>query len=126
MRRWWFWRFVLWVRPGVALALSWSMIAVEAVLQASNSYLLSNSSAFNFFIAAVAGVGAMRAILYGQAKGDWPSQGRGRLSTADDVLLYLAGLVQTTIGRQWLKSNCRSPYIVVFGFVAPLCAVNER
>ena len=42
-------------KPGIAVALAWSMIALESVLQQSNQFLVSNSSVVNFFIAGIDG-----------------------------------------------------------------------
>ena len=52
--------------PGIAVALAWSMIALESVLQQSNQFLVSNSSVVNFFIAGLVGLAIGWGIIRGK------------------------------------------------------------
>ena len=111
--------------PGIAATLVWSMIVLESVVQQGNSFLLENATFMNFGIAAVAGGAAVWAILNRKyRKTHIPAQ----------VLIYAALILMCALSYFWSKSpddtlaqlTKNLPYIIAFGFLAPMCVFDEK
>ena len=112
-------------KPGIAVALAWSMIALESVLQQSNQFLVSNSSVINFFIAGLVGA----AIGWGIIRGKYRN-----LRIPKQLWLYLILIAYCTISYFWSQSQVDTydrlklqlPYIITFCLLAPMCLTNAK
>jgi O-antigen ligase len=111
-------------RPGIAVALGWSMIALESVVQQGNSFLLRNATFMNYAIAALIAVAAAFAIL----------KNKFRVRIPLPAILYAAMLGVTSISYFWSESPSDTyanlmknlPYVFTFGFLIPICACDEK
>jgi len=112
-------------KPGIAVALAWSMIALESVLQQSNQFLVSNSSVVNFFIAGLVGVTIGWGIIRGKYR---------KLKIPKQLWLYLILISYCAISYFWSQSptdtfdriKLQLPYIITFCLLAPLCLINAK
>lgn len=112
-------------RPGIAAPLVWSMIVVESVVQQGNRFLLENASFMNYALAAVAAYAAGWAILNHKYKG---------IRIPTQVWLYAAIILLCSLSYFWSISPDHTvehlvknlPYIVAFGFLAPMCIFDEK
>jgi len=112
-------------KPGIAVALAWSMIALESVLQQSNQFLVSNSSVVNFFIAGLVGVTIGWGIIRGKYR---------KLKIPKQLWLYLILITYCAISYFWSQSptdtfdriKLQLPYIITFCLLAPLCLINAK
>ena len=112
-------------QPGIAAALVWSMVVLESVVQQGSSFLIQNAKLMNFAVGGAAAVAALFAIL-----------GKRYRGVAIPRQVWLYGLLMgfcllsvvwsvspdTTIARR----NVALPYIVAFGFLAPMCVFSEK
>jgi O-antigen ligase len=110
--------------PGIAAGLVWSMIAMESVVQAGNSFLLNHSSLMNIVIASL----AASTVAYSAIK---------RRISADNLpkhfYRYTALILWCVMTALWsenfgisvfhLKKNL--PYIAAFAILAPMCVYND-
>jgi hypothetical protein len=112
-------------KPGIAIALAWSMIALESVLQQSNQFLVSNSSFVNFFIAGLVGVTIGWGIIRGKYR---------KLRIPIQFWLYLILITYCAISYFWSQSpidtydrfKLQLPYIITFCLLAPMCLINAK
>jgi hypothetical protein len=112
-------------RPGIGLGICWSMLAFEAVMQQSNSGLLSNSTLTNFLIAGVAALGAIAAVSKGHFK---------KVKIPSQLVFYLLLLGFCGLSLLWTidielsvgRFRKAIPYIIVFAIVAPMSAMIPR
>ena len=110
---------------GYALAICWSMLTLESVLQQGNSFLIQNSSFVNIGIAGLTGVAAIWVILNQRLK-----QTKVPLS----LILYCSLLLVAYVSTLWsldprsagVEINKAAPYIAVYCIFAPLCAFDEK
>ena len=112
-------------KPGIALAICWSMLSLEAVLQQGNSFLIQRSSLINVAIGGLTFVAALWAILKRRVKLN---------QIPNSLFWYIALLGYAGISIIWSMSpesaepqiKAALPYIITFGFIAPLCACSEK
>ena len=112
-------------KPGIAVALAWSMIALESVLQQSNQFLVSNSSVVNFFIAGLVGLTIGWGIIRGKYR---------KLRTPKQLWLYLILITYCAVSYFWSQSpidtidkiKLHLPYIITFCLLVPLCLINAK
>lgn len=124
-----FWLVVLalmvYVRPGIATTLVWSMITLESVLQQGNDFLLNNSTLINYLIAGIAAMAAFWALISGKYR---------KVTIPVQLWLYLSLIGLASLSYMWsispddtfaqLQKNL--PYIIAFGFLAPMCVFDEK
>jgi hypothetical protein len=112
-------------KPGIAVALAWSMIALESVLQQSNQFLVSNSSVINFFIAGLVGATIGWGIIRGKYR---------NLRIPKQLWLYLILIAYCMVSYFWSQSptdtydriKLQLPYIITFCLLAPMCLINAK
>ena len=112
-------------KPGITVALAWSMVALESVLQQDNEFLVYNSSAINFFIAGLVGV----TIGWGGIRGKYRN-----LRIPKQLWLYLILIAYCTVSYFWSQSQVDTydqlklqlPYIITFCLLAPMCLTNAK
>ena len=112
-------------KPGIAVALAWSMIALESVLQQSNQFLVSNSSVVNFFIAGLVGLTIGWGIIRGKYR---------KLRIPKQLWLYLILITYCAVSYFWSQSpidtidkiKLHLPYIITFCLLVPLCLINAK
>ena len=111
-------------RPGYALAVCWSMLALESVLQQGNRFLLQRSSFVNIAVAALAGLAATWIILNGRLKSV-------RIPT--NLILYAGLMALAGMSIIWsldpaysrIEINRALPYVITLCVIMPLCGHNE-
>ncbi len=112
-------------KPGIAIALAWSMIALESVLQQSNQFLVSNSSFINFFVAGLVGITIVWGIIRGKYR---------KLKIPIQCWLYLVLITYCAVSYFWSQSpidtydrlKLQLPYIITFCLLAPMCLINAK
>ena len=111
--------------PGIAAALVWSMVVLESVVQQGNSFLLQNARFMNFLVGGVAAVAAVWAILNRRYQ---------NVQIPKQVWIYAALMGFCFVSIVWSVSpdhtverrNSALPYILAFGFLAPMCIFDEK
>jgi hypothetical protein len=112
-------------KPGIALALCWSMLALESVLQRGNSLLISRSWLVNVGVAAIVCFAAYASV----------RERRTQLPTIPkELYLYAVLLGVSAVSIAWSLSPHSAtlmikktlPYIFVFAIVGPLCATDDK
>jgi len=112
-------------QPGIAAALVWSMIVLEAVVQQGNAFLTQNGKLMNIAVGASAAGAALFAVLGRRYRGvQIPTQVwlYGVLTGFCLLSVIWSVSPESTIARR----NISLPYIVAFGFLAPMCVFNEK
>lgn len=111
--------------PGIAAAIVWSMVVLESVVQQGNAFLLQNARFMNYLVGCVAAVAAVWAILNRRYQ---------NVSIPKQVWLYAMLIGYCLLSIIWSVSpedtiwrrNIWMPYIVAFGFLAPMCIFDEK
>ena len=111
--------------PGIALGLTWSVYALEQLLQQGSAFLLSNGSFLNFFVAGIAGVAAFNNIA---------SKKVNVSSFSQTFLLIILLFIYCALSVFWSPDvrgslaifRAALPYIGIFVVVAPLCISDTR
>jgi len=111
--------------PGIAAALVWSMIVLESVIQQGNSFLVQNSQVINFAVGGTAAAAALMAVLNKKYR---------RIPIPTQMWLYgfLMGFcllsVIWSVSPEWTvaRRGIALPYIIAFGFLAPMCIFDEK
>lgn len=111
-------------KPGIALAICWSMLALESVLQRGNSFLISRSWLVNVGVAVITAYAAYTAIRGSRF---------GMPTIPKAAYMYGLLLLFAVVSVAWSDAPDSSikmmkktiPYVVVFALIAPLCATNR-
>lgn len=112
-------------KPGIAAALVWGMIVMESVVQQRNQFLLTHPTFINYLIAGIATVAAVWAIISLKYRG---------IRVPVQVWLYAALIGMCMLSYFWSRSpaityqqlSLNMPYILAFGFLAPMCLYDEK
>ncbi|QDT03494.1 hypothetical protein K227x_18780 [Rubripirellula lacrimiformis] len=114
--------------PGVGLAAAWGMLAMEGVLQQSQSFFTSRTALVNILVALIATTASYTYI----RKTRMPVLS---LKLYPPQLLYYATLLAFTFASlMWTTDSSFSiiqfqktlPYILTFAFIAPICSADTE